>query len=130
MEFSGNKPIFLQICDVIIDKLLSGEIQPNERLLSVRDMGEKMLVNPNTVQRAFTALQEKGIVEQRRGIGFFTTTAAAGLAKTVRRSEFVKEQLPQLFKSMELLEMDWQELKHLYDKQMKLKKQEEQEKCQ
>ena len=114
MEFNSNKPIFLQICDVIIDKLLSGELSANERLLSVRDMGEKMLVNPNTVQRAYAALQEKGVIEQQRGIGFFTTTAAVALAKVARRDEFIKEQLPQLFRAMELLEIDWQELQILY----------------
>ncbi|MFA6075492.1 MAG: GntR family transcriptional regulator [Negativicutes bacterium] len=114
MEFSSNKPIFLQICDVIIDKLLSGELQPNERVLSVRDMGEKMLVNPNTVQRAYTALQEKGIVEQQRGIGFFITANAANLAKTARRAEFIKEQLPQMFRAMDLLGIDWKELQVLY----------------
>ena len=115
MEFNGNKPIFLQIYDVIIDKLLSGELQNNERMLSVRDMGAKMLVNPNTVQRAYTALQEKGLVEQQRGIGFFITANAAYIAKATRRDEFIEYQLPQMFRAMELLGIDWSELKKLFE---------------
>jgi len=118
VEFNSNKPIFLQICDVIIDKLLSGELSANERLLSVRDMGEKMLVNPNTVQRAYAALQDKAIIEQQRGIGFFTTADAVLLAKAVRRGEFIKEQLPQMFRAMELLEIDWKELQILYEQNL------------
>ena len=48
MEFNQNKPIYLQIADGINEKILSGELKEGDRILSVRELGGELGVNPNT----------------------------------------------------------------------------------
>ena len=52
MEFRDNKPIYLQISDVICEKILSGELKAEDRLMSVREYGALIGVNPNTMMMA------------------------------------------------------------------------------
>ena len=113
MEFNNTKPIFLQIHDTLIEQLLIGELFPRSRVLSVRDMAEKISVNPNTVQRAYTELQNSGIIEQQRGIGYFITANANELALQIRRDEFMRYFLPQLINQMKILNLSWDDLKSM-----------------
>lgn len=110
MEFNTHKPIFLQICDYIMDKILTNELMAGSRMLSVRELAASISVNPNTIQRAYTDLQTQGIIEQQRGIGYFITENAKDLALVLRREEFMKVHLPLILHQMETLNITWQDL--------------------
>ena len=69
MDFNQNKPIYLQIADSICEKILSGEYLPQERILSVRELGISLGVNPNTIARVYEHLQGMEIIYNKRGIG-------------------------------------------------------------
>ncbi|MBQ3847127.1 MAG: GntR family transcriptional regulator, partial [Bacteroidales bacterium] len=56
MEFSENKPIYLQISETISERILSGEVKPEDRIPSVREYGASIGVNPNTVMRSYEKL--------------------------------------------------------------------------
>lgn len=47
MEFNQNKPIYLQIADGILEKILSSELKEGDRILSVRELGAELGVNPD-----------------------------------------------------------------------------------
>ena len=53
--------------------IVSKELKAGEKLPSVRDMGIKYSVNPNTIQRTYSELEREGILETRRGQGTFVT---------------------------------------------------------
>ncbi len=72
-QIETNRPIYLQLVEQIQFSILSGEFQPGERLPSVRDLAEEAGVNPNTVQRAMTELEQKGLVYPQRTAGRFIT---------------------------------------------------------
>lgn len=110
MNFNSPKPIFLQIYDMIIDELLTGKLTNGSRIISVRDMGEKIAVNPNTVQRAYSELQNNCIIEQRRGIGYFVCSNGVEISEQIRRKEFLSVQLPLLVKQAKELNISWEEL--------------------
>ena len=71
MEFSENKPIFVQIADRVHEGILRGSWTDEERIPSIREMAVETEVNPNTVTRTYSLLQEQGVVYNRRGIGYF-----------------------------------------------------------
>ena len=71
MEFDSNKPIFLQIADSFHEKILSGELNPGDRIMSVRELGGELGVNPNTVMRSYEKMTASGIIYNKRGIGYF-----------------------------------------------------------
>lgn len=70
-EFQASNPIYLQIVERICYQIVRGDIQPGEKLLSVREMAVESGVNPNTVQRTYGELERMGIVVTKRGQGTF-----------------------------------------------------------
>lgn len=103
MEFDPNKPIYLQICDSISERILSGEIKPEDRILSVREYGASIGVNPNTVARSYEKLTDLGIIYNKRGIGYFVAGAAREIVLEQERKTFMEEEVPQFLKRMNLL---------------------------
>lgn len=80
MEFSRNRPIFLQIAEEMIRRIARGELSPREQLPSVRELAIQLRVNPNTVQKAYQELERRGIIFTLRGHGSFVTQDAAMIA--------------------------------------------------
>ncbi len=119
MEFKKNHTIYLQIADFICENILSGKLNEGERLESVREMATQVQVNPNTVMRTFSYLQEKEIIFNKRGVGNFVSEDALKKIKLMKKEEFVRNYLPDLFKMMDLLEVDFKELKEIYLKNKK-----------
>ena len=76
MEFDNNKPIYLQISDSLCERILSGELKPEDRILSVRELGSELGVNPNTVARSYEKLTDAGIISTKRGLGYFVAPGA------------------------------------------------------
>lgn len=67
-------PVYLQIVEAIRHSIVRGVHRPGEALPSVRELSVKLGVNPNTVKRAFEALEREGLIESRRGLGMFVTS--------------------------------------------------------
>jgi GntR family transcriptional regulator len=59
----------------------SGRLKQGEQLLPVRKLAEQLIVNPNTVARAYRELEAEGVVESRRGSGVFVSEGVSPLAK-------------------------------------------------
>ncbi|MCR5013294.1 MAG: GntR family transcriptional regulator [Bacteroidales bacterium] len=103
MEFNAHKPIYLQICTQIYEQILSGELKADDRLLSVRDLGVQLGVNPNTIMRSYETMQSSGIIYNKRGIGYFVAENAKELVLNEMKAEFLNTELPQVIKKMKLL---------------------------
>src|SRR6056297_2472206 len=114
MEFRENQAIYLQIADHIIENILLKKWPEKERIPSVREMAVQLEVNPNTVARTYNFLQEKEIIYNKRGIGYFVAENGYEQAKSVKREEFIKHDVPAFFKKMELLEMNLEEVYEAY----------------
>lgn len=103
MDFNQNKPIYLQIADSICEKILSGEYLPDERILSVRELGVSLGVNPNTIARVYEHLQGMEIIYNRRGIGYFVSPSAQERILEQQKEEFLRNELPIVARKMKLL---------------------------
>ena len=110
MQFDENKPIYIQIADAICDKVLAREFQPEERIPSVREYGVGIGVNPNTVARSYDLLTERGVIYNKRGIGFFICENAHSAILEAERKRFLSEEWPQTLKRIQLLGLDPEEL--------------------
>lgn len=110
MEFDSNKPIYLQIADAICDRILQGELKGEDRILSVREYGAQIGVNPNTVARTYDILTDRGVIYNKRGIGFFVTEDAAQNIRKEAKEKFLKEELPEFAKKARLLDIDKDEI--------------------
>lgn len=106
MEFNSNRSIYLQICDAICEQILSGVLQPDGRIPSVREYGADIGVNPNTVMRSYEKLTNDGIIYNKRGIGYFICPDAREIILEVQRKDFLENELPLVVKRMRLLGID------------------------
>ena len=106
MEFRDNKPIYLQIGDVICEKILSGELKAEDRLMSVREYGALIGVNPNTMMRTYEKLTDDGVIYNKRGIGYFVCPDARKTVLANERKSFMDNELPAILKRIQLLEID------------------------
>lgn len=103
MEFDSNRPIYLQILDAICDQILEGTLQPDGRILSVRDYGAQLGVNPNTIMRSYEKLTNDGIIYNKRGLGYFISTDARDKVLSIKRKEFMDDIFPKIRHQIELL---------------------------
>ncbi|HSV76188.1 MAG TPA: GntR family transcriptional regulator [Bacteroidales bacterium] len=115
MKFSENHAIYLQIADYFCENILQKKWEEGAKIPSIREVAVQVEVNPNTAMRTFNYLQDKGIIYNKRGIGYFV--AEDGFEKTLqlKKEQFVQEALPQMFRTMELLRMNLHDLEQQYE---------------
>ncbi len=106
MNFNTDKPIYLQIVDVICDRILSGELKGGDRIPSVREYGADIGVNPNTMMRSYEKLTADGIIFNKRGIGYFVADDARDTVLAAQRKEFMEKDVPAILQRMKLLGLD------------------------
>lgn len=114
MEFKENQAIYLQIANRFLENILLKKWAVGEKIPSIREIAVEFEVNPNTTMRTFNFLQEKGIIFNKRGIGYYI--AEDGLDKTLslKKEQFIKEELPAFFKTMRLVGISLNDLKNYY----------------
>jgi len=106
MDFKETRPIYMQIADWACEQILLNKWLLDERAPSVRELGALLEVNPNTVVRSYDFMQTKEILVNKRGVGFFIAPNAADKIREFRKERFFEEELPVVFKTMRLLEIE------------------------
>lgn len=115
MEFNQSQAIYLQIGDYVCEQILIGRWNEGDRILSVRELGVALQVNPNTVIRTFEFLQNNDVIFNKRGVGYFVADNAKEKITAYRRKQFLEFDLPVIFKTMNLLGMNFEEIKAHYE---------------
>ena len=121
MEFKDTQAIYLQIGDYICEQIMLGRWNEGDRILSVREMGVALEVNPNTVMRTYDFLQTKEIIFNKRGVGYFVADDAKNKIIDYRRKQFLEQDLPLVFKNMNLIGMTIGEFEKEYNSYTKNK---------
>ena len=119
MIFSNDKPIYIQMADRLCDEILSGVYQDDDRIPSVREYAVLLEVNTNTAVKAYEQLAREEVIYNKRGLGYFVTPGAKKQILKVRKQEFMKERLPELFRQMQLLGITLEDVKEVYDATLK-----------
>lgn len=122
MDFQNKKAIYLQIADFVCEQILLNKWLEKEKIPSIRELAISLAVNPNTVMRTYSFLEEKAIIEMQRGIGYFVADNARKHTLEFKKEEFLTNDLPQVFRSMELLNIDLENFSYLYRKRSKHEK--------
>lgn len=115
MNFKKPKAIYMQIADYLCESILAADLKGGDRIQSVREMAAQVEVNPNTVARTYSYLQEKEIIFNKRGVGYFVAADALEKTKALKKEAFIKQFLPEVFKLMELLGISFEDLKQLQE---------------
>src|SRR5215510_2149561 len=78
---SSGVPIYLQLMEQVKHGIETGALRPGEQLPGIRPLAEELVINPNTVAKAYRELEHEGVIELRQGAGAFVSTNAG--AKTL-----------------------------------------------
>jgi GntR family transcriptional regulator len=73
---SSGVPIYMQLMEQVRHAIETGALKPGEQLPSIRPLAEELVVNPNTVAKAYRELEHDGVIELRHGAGAFVSDKA------------------------------------------------------
>ncbi len=91
INYKSGKPVYLQVVDQIKAAAASGAMQAGEPLPSIRPLAEDLRVNRNTIAKAYTELENQGIIETIPGKGCFVKPNNSPLKKEIRRKLLIEE---------------------------------------
>jgi DNA-binding transcriptional regulator YhcF (GntR family) len=97
-QFTNERPIYAQIVDILLMRILTGTYPPGSNMPSVRVLAAEAQVNPNTMQRALAELENRGLLQTQRTAGR-TITEDTNMLKTTKKQKAM-EIINDFFKKM------------------------------
>ncbi len=91
LNFKTGKPIYKQIMDGVKFGIVSEDLPSEDKLPSVRGLAKQLRVNPATVAKAYSLLQQEGFIILRQGQGAFVANAKNNLTKSEKRSRISQD---------------------------------------
>ena len=91
----SSTPIWEQIVNQVKELIIKGVLLPNDQLLPVRELSTQLLINPNTVSKAYRELERQGVTETFRGKGTFVSSEI-NLKADQKSIEKIKQELKEL----------------------------------
>ena len=89
LDYRDTRPLYEQIVDKFQMLILSGALEPNSRMPSVRSLAVELSINPNTIQRAYNELERTGFLYTVKGKG--NHVAYSDSLKDVRKQEILEK---------------------------------------
>ena len=103
-------PIYIQLYQQIIQRILDGNIKEGEALPSVRKIAAEYQLNPVTISKAYQMLQNEQYVEKKRGKGLFVRAGALHNLLKKERSSFLSTEWPLILQKISRLNISVEEL--------------------
>ena len=110
-KLSTDRQIWMQLTEVLTQRVVSGQYPPGIRIPSVRDLAAEAGVNPNTMQRALAAMEEEGLLTSQRNTGRYVTQDTDQIATT--RNRLAERELALFREKMKQLGYSGQEITQL-----------------
>ena len=112
-------PIYLQIVNQVKYLIASGRLTPGEEIPPIRVLAQQLLVNPNTVARAYLELEREGVVAKKHGSGTYISENASPLARR-ERLKILQERIDALLVEASHLNVGFEELTTLLKQRRQL----------
>ena len=104
--FDNERPIYIQLVEMIRIDIVSGKFEKGQRLPSVRELALTMKVNPNTMQKALAELENEKLIYTERTNGKYVTEDEALIEKV--KKELAQEKVTQYLRSMKSIGISYQ----------------------
>ena len=116
MNFDQKTPIYQQLAESIRLDILSGALQEENAIPSIRQISKEYSLNPQTVLNATQLLIQEGLLEKRRGLGMFVKTDAPKQLNRIASDRFKNETILALVEEAQLLSISRKDLIDLIQK--------------
>ncbi|MGB1198720.1 MAG: GntR family transcriptional regulator [Thalassotalea sp.] len=104
-QWNNDIPIYLQLHQQVVERILDGYIKEGEALPSVRTVAAEYQLNPITISKAYQMLQDESIVEKQRGKGLFVKNGVQSIMLEKERTLFLQEKWPQILAQIARLKL-------------------------
>ena len=118
IETASFVPIYEQIKREIKARISLGIIKPHESLPSIRDLASELIINPNTVARAYRELEMEGLIYKKKGKGCYVSDSSSWLIKK-ERIKILNQIFNEAIKEAIKFNLDSEKIKKLFEKRLK-----------
>ena len=109
-QWNDSQPIYRQLRDRVVARILEGLIQEGDPLPSVRTVAADFRLNPLTVLKGYQQLVDEQLVEKRRGLGMFVAQGARAALRKDERQRFLEQEWPRVHAIIQRLGLTLEEL--------------------
>ena len=106
IEWNDNLPIYKQLRDVVVERIMDGSFAEGDAVPSVRQVAADYQINHLTVAKAYQELVEDTLLEKRRGLGMFVVVGAREKLTNNEQHKFLEDELPAFADRVQMLGMD------------------------
>lgn len=110
MEWSDGQPIYRQLRDLVIQRVIDGSFPEGEAIPSVRQVATDYRINHLTVGKAYQELVDMGLLEKRRGLGMFVAQGARNSLTNGEQQRFLQEELPAFAERVRILGIEMRDV--------------------
>jgi GntR family transcriptional regulator len=116
---ASGVPLYLQLIEQVKHAIATGAVRAGEQLPSVRQMAEDLVINPNTVVRAYRELDYEGVIELKHGSGAFIRETVVPSAKLMQKAQAVVQTAVARLESLDLTE---EEIRRLVENELAVRR--------
>lgn len=109
-QLDDNRPIYIQIKEMIEDSILNGTYGVDERIPSTNELAKFYTINPATARQGMNELVLEDIIEKKRGVGMFVTKEARSIIMKKRQQEFYETYILPLKSEAEKIEISEEDI--------------------
>jgi GntR family transcriptional regulator len=115
LNASSGVPLYLQLMEQVKHAIETGALRQGDRLPTIRALAQELVMNPNTVVRAYRELEHEGIVELRHGLGVFVSDSVEERHKLMRKAQSVVQSAVERLLSLGATE---EEIRRLFEAEL------------
>jgi GntR family transcriptional regulator len=115
LNVSSGVPLYVQLMEQVKHAVETGALRSGDQLPTIRALAQELVMNSNTVVRAYRELEHEGIVELRHGLGAFISSSVSAKGKVMRQAQNIVESAVQHLRSLGVTE---QEMRRLFESEL------------
>ena len=112
---SSGVPLYLQLMEQVKHAIETGALRSGDQLPTIRALAQELVMNSNTVVRAYRELEHEGIVELRHGLGAFISSSVSAKGKVMRQAQTIVESAVERLRSLGITEP---EIRRLFESEL------------
>lgn len=114
---SSGVPLYLQLIEQVKHAIEIGELRAGDQLPTIRSLAEDLVMNPNTVARAYRELEHEGVIELKHGLGAFVRDSIVARTRIMRKAQAIVQSAMERLTSLQLSE---DEIRRLVENELAL----------
>jgi GntR family transcriptional regulator len=115
LNASSGVPLYVQLMEQIKHAVETGALRPGDQIPTIRALAQELVMNSNTVVRAYRELEHEGIVELRHGLGAFISPSVSARGKVMRQAQNIVESAIDRLQALGITE---QEIRRLFESEL------------